>query len=343
MYLDYINLSTENQKALIEAAALQMKVNPIIIEKDLWVVFVLQVLFDRIHDYNIHKALTFKGGTSLSKAYQIIERFSEDIDITIDRKFLGLQISDETLKNYSRNKRDQIFEELEKRGHQFIEKHILPYLKFKLSSLAPKEKIDVKFSNEDVLSLEIYYPNCFQSTYSSYIQPRIYVEFGVRGDSYPTESKNIRPYLHEKIRQINDLCVPVNVLLPLRTFFEKVTLLHAEVHRPESEKTPLRLSRHFYDLHQLIEKGGLIEPANRVDLLKNVIDHKSLFFASKKASYETIYENGLKLLPSQQRLGDIERDYNEMQAMFFGASPKFEEILKSINHIQTSLNEILLS
>ena len=74
----------------------------LIVEKDLWVVLTLQALFDRIHDYNAYQALTFKGGTSLSKAYQIIERFSEDIDITIDRKFLGLQASDEELKALSR-------------------------------------------------------------------------------------------------------------------------------------------------------------------------------------------------------------------------------------------------
>ena len=339
---DYITLSPETQKGLIEAAALQMKVDPAVIEKDLWVVLVLQILFHRIHDYNLSKVLTFKGGTSLSKAYKIIERFSEDIDITIDRKILGLQASDEELKNFSRKQRDKSLEELNKRGHKFIETGILPYLKAKLSSLVPKEQIEVQFNIDDSLSLEIYYPSRLESPYSSYIKPRIYVEFGVRGDPYPTESKYVRPYLHEKIRQVNDLCVPVNVLLPVRTFFEKVTLLHAEAHRHVEENTPKRLSRHYYDLHQLVEKGYLDEAKKQLELLRSVIANKSLFFASKKASYETIFTSGLKLLPSEDRIKEISADYKEMGFMIFGENPPFEEVLNSIKNIEKTLNEILL-
>ncbi|MEI6187181.1 MAG: nucleotidyl transferase AbiEii/AbiGii toxin family protein [Alphaproteobacteria bacterium] len=175
MSFDYVSLAPEVQKGLIEASALQMKVDPIIIEKDLWAVLTLQALFDRIHDYNTYQALTFKGGTSLSKAYQIIDRFSEDIDITIDRKFLGLQASDEELKTLSRKQRDKNLEELKNRGHKFIETHILPYLKLKLSSFVPKEGIEIRFNTEDLLSLEIFYPTRLQSTYNSYVKPRIYV------------------------------------------------------------------------------------------------------------------------------------------------------------------------
>ncbi len=338
---DYITLSPETQKGLIEAAALQMKVDPTVVEKDLWVVLVLQILFHRIHEYNSYNALTFKGGTSLSKAYQIIERFSEDIDITIDRKFLGLQASDEELKNLTRNQRDKSLEELNKRGHKFIETGILPYLKAKLSSLVPKEQIEVQFNIDDSLSLEIYYPSRLESPYSSYIKPRIYVEFGVRGDPYPTESKYVRPYLHEKITQLNDLCVPVNVLLPVRTFLEKVTLLHAEAHRHADKNTPKRLSRHYYDLYQLVEKGYFDEAKKQPDLLKSVIANKSLFFASKEASYETIFTNGLKLLPSEDRIKEIAADYKEMSIMIFGEMPRFEEILSSIGKIEEILNEVI--
>ena len=340
MYFDYITLAPEAQKGLIEASALQMKVDPIIIEKDLWVVLTLQALFDRIHDYNACQALTFKGGTSLSKAYQIIERFSEDIDITIDRKFLGLQASDEELKNLSRKQRDKTLAELNDRGHKFIETHILPYLKAKLSSLVATEAIEIKFNNEDFLSLEIFYPTRLQPAYNSYVKSRIYVEFGVLGDSYPTETKNVRSYLHEKIKQINDLCVPVNVLLPIRTFFEKVTLLHAETH---AEGTRQRISRHYYDLHQLAKQGYLEKAKTQLELLKNVIAHKSLFFASKKASYETIYSSGLRLLPPKEGLHDIQMDYQEMEVMIFGENPPFEAVINSIKEIEIVLNDKIMS
>jgi predicted nucleotidyltransferase component of viral defense system len=317
-----------------------MKVDPIIVEKDLWVVLTLQSLFDRSHGYNEYQALTFKGGTSLSKAYQIIKRFSEDIDITIDRKFLGFQASDEELKVLSRKQRDKTLEDLKNHGHKFIETYILPYLKTKLSSLVPNEEIGVKFNAEDFLSIEIFYPSRIQPTYNSYVKPRIYVEFGVKGDPYPTETKNVRSYLHENIKPLNDLCVPVNVLLPIRTFFEKVTLLHAEAHADGPRQ---RISRHYYDLYQLVKQGYLEEAKTQLELLKNVIAHKSLFFASKKASYETIYSSGLKLLPSEDGLRDIQIDYKEMGLMIFGENPPFEAVINSIKEIEIALNNEILN
>jgi len=261
------------------------------------------------------------------------------LDITINRKLLGLQISDQDLKQLSRKKRDQILEDLKEKGHKFIEKTIIPVLQTKFSEYFPKEGIEIKFSEDDPLSLEVFYPTRMNSLYNSYIKPRIYIEFGVRGDVYPTEEKIISPYLHENIKQLETVSVPVKVLHPMRTFFEKVTLLHAEAHRTDREKTPLRLSRHLYDLHQLKEKGYLAESEKQMGLLTNVIEHKSLFFASKKASYEAIYTEGLKLLPSEEGLNDIERDYNEMQTMFFGESPAYDSIIISIKDIEIILNK----
>lgn len=333
--VDYFTLEKTAQEEIIQASALMMKVDPIIIEKDLWVVLALQALFDQNQEYNAHKALTFKGGTSLSKAYQAIERFSEDIDITIDRKYLGLQITDEELKTFSRKQRDKTLQELAIQGHAFI-KNLQPRLESKLSSLISHGNITINFSQSDPLSLEIFYPSCIESSYNSYIKHRIYIEFGVRGDSYPTETRTVRSYLHETIKQLNDVLVSVNVLLPIRTFFEKVTLLHAQAH---IEDTYERLSRHYYDLHQLAQKGYLKEATDQIELLQNVISHKSLFFASKKASYETIPTDGLKLLPSEHKLYELRKDYQAMELMIFGKLPSFEEIINSIQEIETPLNK----
>lgn len=332
---DYFTLEKTAQAEIIYASALTMKVDPIIIEKDLWVVLALHTLFDQNQEYNTHKALTFKGGTSLSKAYQAIERFSEDIDITIDRKYLGLQITDEELKTFSRKQRDKTLQELAIQGHTFI-KSLQPQLESKLSSLISHGNITINFSQSDPLSLEIFYPSCIKSSYNSYIKHRIYIEFGVRGDSYPTETRTVRSYLHETIKQLSDVDVSVNVLLPIRTFFEKVTLLHAQAH---TEDTYERLSRHYYDLHQLVQKGYLKEATAQIELLQSVISHKSLFFASKKASYESILIDGLKLLPSEHKLHELRKDYQAMELMIFGKYPSFEEIINSIQEIETSLNK----
>lgn len=334
---DYFTLEKTARAEIIHASALMMKVDPIIIEKDLWVVLALRALFDQNQEHNTHKALTFKGGTSLSKAYQAIERFSEDIDITIDRKYLGLQITDEELKTFSRKQRDKTLQELATQGHAFI-KSLQPFLESTLSSLISHGNITINFSQSDPLSLEIFYPSCIESSYNSYIKHRIYIEFGVRGDSYPTETRTVRSYLHETIKQLNDVLVSVNVLLPIRTFFEKVTLLHAQAH---TEDTYERLSRHYYDLHQLVQKGYLKEAITQLELLQSVISHKSLFFASKKASYETISTHGLKLLPSEHKLHELQKDYQAMELMIFGKHPSFEAIMNSIQEIEATLNQCL--
>lgn len=338
IYLDYVTLSRDAQRGLIEVCALQMKVDPTIIEKDLWVVFVLSALFDRGHFYNDLNAMVFKGGTSLSKAYRAIERFSEDIDITVDRAILGWTASDEEFGQGSNNERKKALEELNKRGREFIEKHVLGYLQARLSGFA-KEKIVVRFSEGDCLSLEIFYPSCLHTAYSVYIPQRVYVEFGFRGSVSPAEWINVRPYVHEKMTPLNDFCVPVHVLSPIRTFFEKVTLLHAEANRPDDKKMGDRLSRHYYDVYQLIEKGYLDDGVSQIDILQKVISHKSLFFPSKWASYDTISTHGLKLLPSNERLEDIRADYRKMNPMFFGELPSFETIMDSIKEAEAKLNK----
>lgn len=139
----------------------------------------------------------------------------------------------------------------------------------------------------------------------------------------------------QRYAQLNDFCVPVNVLKPIRTFFEKVTLLHAEASAESARK---RLSRHYYDLYQLVAKGYLDEAKKQLDLLKNVVEHKSLLFASKKASYETIYTEGLKLLPDEERIVEIQNDYREMGLMIFGEIPSFETVIDSIKKIEIGLN-----
>jgi hypothetical protein len=117
---------------------------------------------------------------------------------------------------------------------------------------------------------------------------------------------------------------------------QKVTLLHAQAH---IEDTYERLSRHYYDLHQLVQKGYLKEATTQIELLQIVISHKSLFFASKKASYETISTHGLKLLPSEHKLHELRKDYQAMELMIFGEHPPFEAIIDSIQKIETALNK----
>jgi hypothetical protein len=161
----FINLSSEERKDIIEVTAQKMNVDPVIIEKDWWVVQTLNHLF--LSPYADH--LTFKGGTSLSKAYQLIDRFSEDIDVTINKHSLDPDFNIQLFEGLSRKKRDTLLKNLHSKATTFIRETIMPHLKDSMPS-SPIFKI----SESDPLSIEIYYESVLSSKLS-YIQSRIYV------------------------------------------------------------------------------------------------------------------------------------------------------------------------
>jgi len=329
---DYFSQSVATQKGSIEAAAIQIGVDPVIIEKDLWVTVTLHALFSNI----FQGIFVFKGGTSLSKVYGIIERFSEDIDVTINRSIFGKHLTLHELAELGTNERERIIENIKNKAHHYIQDQVIPLLKMRIEGIS-KEKVEVSFADGDPLSIEIYYPSFFKERYL-YIKPRIYIEFGIRGELDPHETKVITSYLHQRVVVLNNMHVGVRVLSPIRTFYEKATLLHQETHRDSGKRTPLRLSRHYYDLHQLVLKGYLNEALGEMDLLEAVIKHKMLLFPSKWAQYETILDKGIKLLPDNSRIKDLEADYKQMEEMFFGEYPSFEEVLTTIKNIEQKVN-----
>jgi hypothetical protein len=170
------------------------------------------------------------------------------------------------------------------------------------------------------------------------------IEFGIRGDNFPSERITITSYIHQHIPELDRLNVSASVLSPTRTFFEKATLLHAEYNRPVDKPTPERLSRHFYDVYQLANRRGYLNAAmQEMDLLKTVIKNKETFFPSAWAKYDQIFQEGIHLLPGD-RLKEIEEDYKKMEQMFFNAKaiPSMKEILLKLEEIETQLNKKLI-
>ena len=267
----FINLSREEKKDIIEVAAQKMNIDPVIIEKDWWVVQTLNQLF--LSPYADH--LTFKGGTSLSKAYQLIDRFSEDIDVTINKHFLDPDFNIKLFEALSRKKRDTLLKGLHSKAATFIHETIMPHLQNSM----PFSPI-FKISESDPLSIEIHYESVLSSQLS-YIQSRIYVEFGFRGSINPAELKPIQTYIQDVLgNTIDPLISLVTTLSPIKTFFEKATLLHAEYNRPLDKITPLRLSRHYYDLFKMHQAGLLTSVLNSYEILHEVIKHKNALFSS---------------------------------------------------------------
>ena len=174
----------------------------------------------------------------------------------------------------------------------------------------------------------------------AYITPRVKLEFGARGDPWPTEEKTIRPYAADDHPDFfeNPDCT-VTVLSARRTFWEKATALHAEAHRPKESPTPQYFSRHYYDIAMLLDTDDGKAATADLDLLKQVARHKAVFFRSGWASYDTARPGTLQLMPSEARLKDLRADYRAMAPMMFDEKPlSFDEILARIQKLQDTIN-----
>lgn len=328
----FINLNREERKDIIEATAQKMKIDPVIIEKDRWVVQTLNHLFQGSYA----QQLTFKGGTSLSKAYQLIDRFSEDIDITINKHFLSPDFNLQLFEELSRKKRDYLLKDLHSKTIIFIRETIMPHLQRDM----PFSPI-LKISKSDPLSIEIYYESVLSSQIS-YIQPRIYVEFGFRGSINPAEKRPVQTYIQDIFgNEIDPLMIMVTTLSPIKTFFEKATLLHAEYNRPIDKTTPLRLSRHYYDLYQMHQSEFLESLFSSYEILYEVIKHKNVFFASGWIDYVSILESGINMIPHRDRMRSLQKDYEETKIMIFNNPPHFNDIISVIAKIENMINKMI--
>ncbi|HQS84638.1 MAG: hypothetical protein B7Y25_06990 [Alphaproteobacteria bacterium 16-39-46] len=315
---------------------------PVVVEKDFWITWCLKKLFSLSLDVD----MVFKGGTSLSKAYNLINRLSEDCDITINRKNFGFEGDKDPINASSRKKRDKLLNELKIVCCDFIGSKLKISFHDLLCSELEGEKWELK-SEDDPQSLRFYYPQVLvEKNYigQDYIRRSILLEFGVRGDVYPVEKVCFKSFISEELEGFKEDLLPISCLSPLRTFWEKVTLLHAEHYRPLEKATPLRLSRHYYDVSMLLKSGVFEKSMENRELLQDVIKNKIMFFPSAWANYSLINTQGIKLLPPSERLEDLKIDYNQTEkTMLYGNKPSFGELLSDMVMIEEKLKKWMIT
>ena len=316
-----------------------------IIEKDFWVCWTLKRLFGL--PQNAAASLVFKGGTSLSKAFGIIRRFSEDIDLSFDRADLGYTGDrDPEKEGLSRKKAGRLIDDLVGDVEKHIAHNLLPALRAAIADELgepQKEEWSLSIDDADAQTLNFHYPIALPaSEYQgmAYITPRVKLELGARGDPWPAQKKVIRPYAADDFPDFfEDPDTTVTVLSARRTFWEKATALHAEANRPAESPTPQYFSRHYYDLAMLFSSDEGRAAAADLELLATVAKHKATFFRSGWASYETARPGTLLLMPSEPRIKDLRSDYRAMAPMMFDENPlSFDEILAKIGKLQESIN-----
>lgn len=326
---------------LFRETANKRGLNTQIIEKDFWVCWTLKRLFE-LNEINKH--LIFKGGTSLSKVYKIIERFSEDIDIAIDKGFLGF--GDEyDLRELSAKQRDKIVDKLDSDCKEIVQNKIFNLLSESFSEIIGEQsennwKLEIDKDDPYGQTILFVFPREERAVAElDYIKPIVRIELGARPENQPTETHLIQPYAAEEFPQMFEKpTCEIKVLSVERTFWEKATILHDQFHRADDYKTADRISRHYYDFYML-GKNGVSETAlANLDLLESVVINKKSFFYRAGAKYEEALVGELHLVPSPTRLNALKRDYEKMDSMFFVAPPKFDDIVKLLSKLEKEIN-----
>ena len=301
------------------------------IEKDWWVTTALRIVFS----LPVAKHLVFKGGTSLSKGWNLIERFSEDIDLAIDRRFLGFE---EELSKTQVKK-------LRKASCSFISNDFANAITAKIEELEiPDVTLTVqnfKDSDTDPLMVEMKYKSLTDD--SPYLQPRILIEVGARSLMEPNEERKIQSMVGSQFpdRDFADKPISIPTVLPKRTFLEKAFLLHEEFQKPIEHIRVERLSRHLYDLDKLMNTQHGEDALNDPELYRSIVTHREMFNHIRGVDYTNHQPDKMDFVPPKDIIEKWKADYIAMQeSMIYGDSKNFEELITSIEVIKERFRKI---
>jgi len=310
-----------------------------IVEKDFWVCWLLCHIFAT---RQLGAECVFKGGTSLSKVFGAIDRFSEDIDLGLTPASLGWEEADldDAPSNSQRQKRNK---QLQADCAAAVNVRFMPELEAVVTSVLgdhPETGPWLSFELDAVSQSPVIlfpYPRAVQP--GSYIPPLVKMEFGSLTDQRPTGTHMITPLVADLAPDaFDDFRAEVVALEIERTFWEKATILHAEYHRPAAQPLRDRFARHYADSASLWKHPCGRAAASRLDLLERVRLHKSRFFASSWAHYDTAVPGTLRLAPPDARLPALRRDYAAMQPMFLSPPPDFEAIIATLHEAEGIIN-----
>ncbi|AJE46525.1 nucleotidyl transferase AbiEii/AbiGii toxin family protein [Celeribacter indicus] len=339
-YTRFLALSSRDQKDVFEAAADRLDTLPSYVEKDFWVCFVLDALYKRLPDG--HPQLLFKGGTALSKAYGLIRRFSEDIDLVVYRDGLGFAAERDPTnpEGISNKKRKALFDDLKDACSSYIRGDLAEALKPLLDarcSIAPDDE------DGDQQTLLIEYPTLYPSTEISYVLPRVKLEAGARSALDPNETASVTPYIAEELPDGWSFAVDnVHVIAPQRTYLEKLLILHgAFCGNRDEARVPAdsdRISRHYYDVAMIT--GTQIGRAALADdgLLAAVREHNLIAFRQAWKKFEDATPGSICVVPAAELRAAIEEDYAAMQGMMLGEAPPFDWIMEQLRVAEDAIN-----
>jgi predicted nucleotidyltransferase component of viral defense system len=332
--MEFIKLPEQERLEIFRQIRARIGLNEVAIEKDWWVTAVLRALFAL--PYSEH--FSFKGGTSLSKCWNLIERFSEDIDIAINREFLGfVGVLSKT----------QIKDKLRRAACSFVREK----LQFDLAREMDNQEIDknlfsvkvniTPISTTDPEVIEVRYKSLYNEL--SYLKPIVKLEISGRSMSEPLQKVSLQSLVDKNFpaTSFSEKSFEVNAVIPERTFWEKICLLHEEFAKPQEFMRAERLSRHLYDLVRMSDMKIAEKALDDRGLFKNIVEHRRVFIGLKDFDYGTLSPKTICIIPPENVIAHWQKDYETMrETMIYGNSLPFNKLMEKIKQINERINRI---
>lgn len=328
-----VELSSAERRELFSETAARMGLRPGAVEKDFWICWLLKELFSTS---GIKEVIMFKGGTSLSKVFHLIDRFSEDIDLVLDWRTLGVADGD-AWADRSKNQQARFNEDLNAKAREYLRGEFTPRLRRVLDGKIGGADFDLACDQEDGQMVRFLYPRSIAG--EDYLRPDIQLEIGPVAAWTPCGRHQIKSYAAEQFGEL--FAAPlaeVSAIDAERTFWEKATILHQESHRL-TESPPLRYSRHYYDLYMMSRRPVRAAALSRLDILRDVVEFKMKFYHSSWADYGSATPGTLSLVPPECLIKHYQDDYGRMRVMIFGEYPAFDDILRGLRELEGEINQ----
>lgn len=328
---DIAKLSPAKLRELFTQTVAKRGLTPEIVEKDFWVCWVLKNLFES----ELAESVVFKGGTSLSKVYGYIERFSEDIDLILN---WSDNTAGDPMEPRSKTKQGAFNEKLLEWSNRTIRETVYPVVESFCAGVCTPA---LEETSSGCPIIAIRYPQAVQR--GNYLRPEIRLEIGALAAWEPFRGADVVPYAAEAFPQLfHDARAQVKVTTDERTFWEKATILHAEAGRPQGNTFRPRYARHYYDLVMLARHADLKRRAfANLPLLQRVVDFKKRFYGgSAWTAYDAAKPGSFRLLPPDYSMDALAHDYEAMAEMIYGERPDLQTILAELRALQDEINAL---
>jgi Nucleotidyl transferase AbiEii toxin, Type IV TA system len=332
----FANIPADERREIFNEVAIRLGgVDVTIAEKDFWVCWTLGILFGLGAD---HPNMVFKGGTSLSKAYALIERFSEDIDVVTDVDYFLQRGADDPEDIISVSERQRRIARLDNACTKYVADVLYPVLREIIGNrLGPTGwELSIDPQEPHGHTLLFRYPWSDPSREHEYLRGRVKIELGWRSATTPVEERVVTPYAATHFPDLfAHPSVRCHVLTADRTFWEKVTALHAESFRDE---VPRFFSRHYSDVAILSRTDLGATSINDVAMLETVRRYKQRYYPSAWARYDLASPGTLRIRPSDAKSRKLASDYRAMRSMFFTDPWSFSEVLDQLGQVEKMIN-----